>query len=60
MAILLYAVGVIVALAAYLWHCERAISVMHPEAAKHVQKAWTDDMIKKAYVCYGKRSFTAC
>lgn len=49
MAVLLYIAGFVVALVAYLWQCDRAISTTHPEAAKLVQKRWTKEQVLEAY-----------
>lgn len=49
MALVFYILGVVVALVAYLWHCDRAIRITHPEAAKLVNKPWTLQQVKEAY-----------
>lgn len=49
MALLLYLLGFVVLLAAYLWQCQRAVSITHPEAAKLAHKPWTKEEIREAY-----------
>lgn len=46
---IVYVLTAVVLLAIYLWHCDRAVTTTHPEAAKLAQKPWSTEEIRETY-----------